>query len=129
MADVGSATVWAVLACVVAWSVATVALSVGAAVVARHRAASAADLAALAGAQSAANSAGDPCVAAARVAAATSARVVVCDRLADGSLEVVVEVALPRLLARWPHLPPARARARAGRNTSELDGVSLYQPP
>jgi hypothetical protein len=47
------------------------------------------------------------------VAAAARARLVACDRLADGSLQVVTEVALPPLLARWSNLPPARARARA----------------
>lgn len=112
--DRGSATVWVVVACLLTWSVATVALSIGGAVVARHRAASAADLAALAGARSLASGVGDPCADAQRVAAATAARLVACDRLADGSLQVVAEAPLPRLLARWPHLPPARARARAG---------------
>ena len=111
-ADRGSATVWVVVACLVTWSVATFAFSVGGAVVARHRAASAADLAALAGARSLARGAGDPCAEAQRVAAATRARLVECDRLADGSLQVVVEAALPLLLARWRTCTgPARARA------------------
>lgn len=114
MGDRGSATVWVAIACLLTWAVATFALSVGGTVTARHRAASAADLAALAGARALADGVGDPCAAAQRVAAATRARVVACDRLADGSLLVVAEVALPRLLAGWPHLPPARARARAG---------------
>jgi secretion/DNA translocation related TadE-like protein len=116
IADRGSATVWVVLACLVTWSVTTVALSIGGVVVARHRAASAADLAALAGARTLASGDvfGDPCAEAQRVAAAARARLVACDRMADGSLQVVAEVALPRLLARWPDLPPARARARAG---------------
>lgn len=113
-ADLGSATVWVVLACLVTWSVATVALSIGGVVVARHRAASAADLAALAGARSLASGLGDPCAEVARVAGAARARLLACERRADGSLEVVAEVTLPRLLARWPDLPPARARARAG---------------
>jgi secretion/DNA translocation related TadE-like protein len=95
------------------WSVATAALSIGGAVVARHRAASAADLAALAGAASVAGGIGEPCAEAARVAAAVRSRLVACERGSDGSLVVVAETALPGLLARWP-LPPARARARAG---------------
>lgn len=112
--DRGSATVWVVLVCLVTWSVATFAASIGGVIEARHRAASAADLAALAGAHVLTSGVGDPCAEAQRVAAATRARLVACDRLADGSLEVVAEVALPRLLARWPDMPPARARARAG---------------
>ena len=121
-ADRGSATVWVALACLVTWSVATVALSVGAAVAARHRAVSSADLAALAGARTLVDGSSDPCGAAQRVAAATRARLVACDRLADGSLQVVTEVALPPILARWSHLPPARARARAG--ASQLAGIA-----
>jgi secretion/DNA translocation related TadE-like protein len=112
--DRGSATVWVAIACLVTWAVAIFALSVGGVVAARHRAASAADLAALAGAYRRAAGAGDPCAEAQLVAAATRARLVACDPLADGSLLVVAEVALPRLLTGWPHLPPARARARAG---------------
>jgi secretion/DNA translocation related TadE-like protein len=113
-ADRGSATVWVAIICLVTWSVATVALSVGAAVAARHRAVSSADLAALAGARTLADGSSDPCSAAQRVAAATRARLVACDRLPDGSLQVVTEVGLPPILARWSNLPPARARARAG---------------
>lgn len=121
-ADRGSATVWVLLACLVTWLVATVALSVGAAVAARHRAVSSADLAALAGARTLVDGSSDPCRAAQRVAAATRARLVACDRLPDGSLQVVTEVALPPILARWSHLPPARARARAG--ASQLAGIT-----
>ena len=113
-ADRGSATIWVAIACLVTWSVALFALSVGGVIAARHRAASAADLAALAGARTLVAGVGDPCAAAQRVAAAAGARVVACDVLANGSLQVVAEAALPRLLARWPQLPPARARARAG---------------
>ena len=113
-ADLGSATVWVVVACLVTWSVATVALSIGGVVVARHRAASAADLAALAGARSLASGLGDPCAEAARVAIAALARLDACERLDDGSLAVEAVVALPAFLARWPGLQPARARARAG---------------
>jgi secretion/DNA translocation related TadE-like protein len=112
--DRGSATVWVVVACLVTWSVAILALTIGAAVVARHRAASAADLAALASARVLADGVGDPCAAAVQVATASRARVVGCELLADGSLQVFVEAPLPQLLDRWPNLPPARARARAG---------------
>jgi secretion/DNA translocation related TadE-like protein len=106
--------VWVVLACLLTWSVATFAVSIGAVIVARHRAASAADLAAVAGARVLAGGVGDPCAAAERVTAATRVRLVACERLSDGSLQVVVEAALPPLLARWPDMAPARARARAG---------------
>jgi secretion/DNA translocation related TadE-like protein len=106
--------VWVLVACLVTWSVATFGLSIGGVIEARHRAASAADLAALAAAAVLAEGAGDPCAEAARVAAGTRARLVACERLGDGSLQVVVEAALPRLVARWTQLPPARARARAG---------------
>jgi len=112
--DRGSATVWVVVACLLAWSVAILALSIGGAIVARHRAESAADLAALAGARVLAGGAGDPCAEAAQVAAATRSRVVACALLADGSVQVLIEAPLPQLLARWPNLPPARAEARAG---------------
>jgi len=87
-ADRGSATIWVAIACLVTWSVALFALSVGGVIAARHRAASAADLAALAGAQTLVAGGGDPCVAAQRVAAAAGARVVACDVLANGSLQV-----------------------------------------
>jgi secretion/DNA translocation related TadE-like protein len=112
--DRGSATVWVAIACLLTWSVATVALAVGAAVTARHRAVSSADLSALAGARTLADGSSDSCAEAERVAAAAQARLVACDQLPDGSLQVVTEVGLPPLLARWSHLPPARARARAG---------------
>jgi secretion/DNA translocation related TadE-like protein len=114
MADRGSATLWVAVACLVTWSVAIFALSVGGVIAARHRAASAADLAALAGARTLVAGVGDPCTEAQRVAAAAKARVVACNVATDGSLQVVAEAALPHLLARWPQLPPARARARAG---------------
>jgi secretion/DNA translocation related TadE-like protein len=110
----GSATVWVAVGCLAIWLVAFVALSIGGAVAARHRAESGADLAALAGARTLAYGVGDPCAEAQRVATATRARLVSCVHLPDGSFEVVVEVGLPGLLARWPHLPPARARSRAG---------------
>jgi secretion/DNA translocation related TadE-like protein len=121
VADRGSATVWVMVACLVTWSAVTFAASIGGVVVARHRAGSAADLAALAGAHVLINGVGDPCAEAERVAAATRARLVACERLADGSLQVVVEAPLPRLLARWTQLPPARARARAG-TVRSVDG-------
>jgi secretion/DNA translocation related TadE-like protein len=113
-ADRGSATVWVLAVCLLTWSGTTAALSIGAAVVTRHRAESAADLAALAGARAAADGAGDPCAAANRVAEAMRARVAACDLLGDGSVQVVTVIALPGLLAQWRGLPPARARSRAG---------------
>jgi secretion/DNA translocation related TadE-like protein len=135
--DRGSATVWVAIACLLTWSGATVALAFGAAITARHRAVSSADLSALAGARTLADGSRDPCAEAERVAAAARARLVACERLPDGSLQVVTEVALPPLLARWSNLPPAQARARAGASPSagvlQLDrfavpaGNSLYQ--
>jgi secretion/DNA translocation related TadE-like protein len=121
--DRGSATVWVAISCLLTWSVATAALSVGAAVAARHRAVSSADLAALAGARMLADGSGDPCSEAQRVAAAARTRLVACERLPDGSLQVVTEVALPPLLSHWSNLPPARARARAG--TTQPARISL----
>jgi secretion/DNA translocation related TadE-like protein len=113
-AERGSGAVWVLVSCLVTWAVATVCLAVGAAVVARHRAAMAADLSALAGAASALRGEVAPCVEAARVASSNQAHLVACDVEPDGSLQVVAEAVLPRLLARWPGMPPARERSRAG---------------
>jgi secretion/DNA translocation related TadE-like protein len=123
--DCGSATVWVLVACLLTWAMAALALSIGGALVARHRAESAADLAALAGARALADGGAEGCADAARVAAATRTLLVACDRLADGSLQVVVEAPLPQLLARMSHLPPARARARAGSMRSVNPDASL----
>jgi secretion/DNA translocation related TadE-like protein len=125
-ADWGSATVWVMVACLVTWSAVTLAASIGGVVVARHRAGSAADLAALAGAHALINGVGDPCAEAERVAAATRVRLVACERMADGSLQVVVEAPLPRLLASWTDLPPARARARAGQAAGVSSRISRF---
>jgi secretion/DNA translocation related TadE-like protein len=129
--DRGSGTIWVAIGALVTWAVATVALSIGAALVARHRADAAADLAALAGAQAVVRGVGDPCAEAELVAAANRARVVACERLPDGSVQVVAEVPLPMLLARWPDLPPARARARAGgvRSAGRAAGGEGRGPP
>lgn len=117
-ADGGSAglfTVW-VAAVVVAAAVAAVVW--GAALVARHRAGRTADLAALAAAAGAQSGLPDPCRAARRVAESVHAGLESCAVLADRSVLVVVRLP-PAAPGPWGLvLPPARARARAGADTS-----------
>ena len=109
--DRGSAGVWTVWAVVLVLSVCLGALAWAGAVVARQRAENAADLAALAAARS--HLAGlDGCVAAARVASASGARLVAC-RPGQSDVTVSVEVR-PVVALRRLDMPPARARARAG---------------
>jgi secretion/DNA translocation related TadE-like protein len=112
--DRGSATIWVVVLCVTVWSSALAAATMGAALVARHRAESAADLAALAAARSVLRGDPDSCGPARRVADAAGARVVGCEPESDGSVLVVVHVPVAGPVARWADAPPARARARAG---------------
>ena len=112
-AERGSAGLLVVWVSAVVMAVTTAALVWGAALAARHRAAQAADLAALAAARDAASVTGRPCPAAERVARHTGAVVRVCDLLPDGSVLVVVELAVPGVLPGLD-MPPARARARAG---------------
>jgi secretion/DNA translocation related TadE-like protein len=106
--------VWVLALCAVVWGAAMSATTVGAAVVARHRAESAADLAALAAARATALGGGDACAEAGRVANAVEAVLLDCVPAADGSVLVVAQVAMPGRVAHWADLPPARARARAG---------------
>jgi secretion/DNA translocation related TadE-like protein len=127
--DEGSATIWVLTLCVVVWSAAVAAASVGAALVARHRAESAADLAALAAAQAAVRGDADSCGRAARVAAATGVRLVGCRLGADGSVLVITEVRAPGLVAQWTGMPPARARARAGGLMSVDDAARSVARP
>lgn len=108
--DPGSAAVWVVCACLTVWVAAGAALSVGAAVVGRHRASAAADLSALAAARQLLAGDPAPCRVAARVAAADGATIRSC-LVGPSDVEVVVEVPVARVLVP---LPPARARARAG---------------
>ena len=112
--DRGSATIWVAIACLVTWSVAIFALSVGGVIAARHRAASAADLAALAGARTLVAGVGDPCAAAQRVAAAAGARVVACDVLANGSLQVVAEVSVAAAVGTVAAIASRPGPRRAG---------------
>jgi secretion/DNA translocation related TadE-like protein len=121
--DVGSATVWLLIGCVLLCATTVGLLQVGAAMVARHRAAAAADLAALAAARVLASAGSiattaaavdtSPCAAAALVAGAQGARLTACVTQGD-VVEVVTEVRPPALLIG---LPPARARARSGPTT------------
>lgn len=100
----------------------------GGAVVARHRAGQAADLAALAAAGALARGL-SPCPAAERVAAAVGARSERCLVAGDGSVLVVVRTPLPpagRLAGVL--MPPARARARAGR-AEGVSGGAWWPPP
>ena len=94
-----------VCALIIAVTVAIV--TVGEAVIARHRAGQVADLAALAGAAAWAQT-GDPCLAADELVRRSGAALVGCVPEMDQSLLVIVEV------SAGSHLPPARARARAG---------------
>lgn len=103
----GSAGVLAVWAAVLVVCVMSAALTLGSAVVARHRAARTADLTALAAAGVMAHG-GDGCAAALRLTAAAGGSLLGCEVLPDGSVQLLV--ALPG----GRGMPPARARARAG---------------
>jgi secretion/DNA translocation related TadE-like protein len=110
-AETGSATVWLLCSCLLLLGLGSVLMFRGAAVVARHRASVVADLAALAAAQALLAGEPAPCLSAARVAAAQGGRVVAC-HLGQDEVHVLAEVPTGPLLA---FLPPAQARARAGR--------------
>jgi secretion/DNA translocation related TadE-like protein len=105
----GSATIDALTLLVVLSTVAMGALTVGAMVVAKHRAGAAADLAALA---AAAATLGEPdaCAVAADVARRNGAVLTQCARHGR-AVDVVVQVAGPTLLGFHPQLT---GRARAG---------------
>ncbi|MGY2067223.1 Rv3654c family TadE-like protein [Blastococcus sp. SYSU DS0619] len=107
----GSATVWVLALSAVLALLATAAVLVGVAAVARHRAAGAADLAALAAAGRAV--VGDPaaCTAATDVAAANGAELTGC-RVGEGGV-VDVAVTVPVRLGRLG-VHTAHGRARAG---------------
>ncbi|MCO6007122.1 flp pilus-assembly TadE/G-like family protein [Actinoallomurus purpureus] len=109
--DRGSGTVWVVALIGAVWTVAVMAMGVGAARVARHRAHAAADLAALAAAAHVAEGSGRACRLAARVARDSDARVRRCafhGRIAD-----VIVTSRAGALPRFGTLT-ATARARAG---------------
>lgn len=106
----GASTIWVLAAMSLVLLVGLVAVFVGSACVARHRAESAADLAALAGAARSAAGGTDGCARAAGIAAANGARLSSC-LVIGGDVLVTVHVApvgLPE------HLGDARAQARAG---------------
>ena len=111
--DQGSATIWVLCCCGVVLALATAILALGVALVARHRAAVVADLAALAAAQALLEGAA-PCPSAARVAAQQAGQLVGCSVVGD-VVEVVAQVSIAPAGRLSAVLPPARARARAGR--------------
>lgn len=106
----GSATIWLLSLMTVVVLAGVTALMVAQAVTARHQAGAAADLAALAAAARTFDGAPLACARAAEVAQAARARVVSCV-LAGQVAEVTVEI---RPRSGLAHLPPVRARARAG---------------
>jgi secretion/DNA translocation related TadE-like protein len=109
--DRGSATLWMLALIGLIWSVATMAMAVGGARAARHRAYAAADLAALAAASHFAEGAGSACELAARIARGSGGRLRQCvfhGRISD--VVVVSEIQGIPALGRLT----ATARARAG---------------
>jgi secretion/DNA translocation related TadE-like protein len=109
--DRGSATLWMLALIGLIWSVATMAMAVGGARAARHRAYAAADLAALAAASHFAEGAGSACELAGRIARGSGGRLRQCvfhGRISD--VVVVSEIQGIPALGRLT----ATARARAG---------------
>lgn len=132
-ADRGNATVLAAIGGAALLAVLIVALQIGGAVIARHRAESAADLAVLAGAADLLSGNGSGCDTAGSVAAANGATMVSC--APDGD-DLLVAVSLP---IRWgPVDAAAGARARAGPDAdvkaaltdpvAEVDGETVRLP-
>ena len=110
VADRGSATVLAIAVIVLITSAGVAGVTLGSALVARHRTAAAADLAALAGAARATEGQTAACAHARAVAAANRAGLASC-RVAGQVVEVVAVIRLPSLFG----VPmTARSRARAG---------------
>ncbi|MHA6628272.1 Rv3654c family TadE-like protein [Pseudonocardia sichuanensis] len=108
--DRGIATVWAAAGIAVLMTVMVLALHLGAAVHARHRAEAAADLAALAAAGMAVQGSAPACARAAEIATAMGATVTTCGL---AGWDALVEVGVPVPLA-LPGLGTATGRARAG---------------
>lgn len=126
LGDDGSGTVLAVGLVAVLAMLVLATTTLGAAVVARHRAATAADLAALAAADRTTGRASGPaCLAAREVAATNNAALTGCTVDPDGSVTVTVQVSLPGSLRR---LGSASARARAGRPPSPGASTAEGQP-
>lgn len=113
--EVGSAGLLAVWVAAVVVAAATAAVVWGAALVARHRAGRTADLVALAAAAQVQAGNPDPCGAAGRLAALAGAVVESCRVLPDRSVLVVVRLHRSAPGPWGLVVPPARARARAGR--------------
>ncbi|MGY1914795.1 Rv3654c family TadE-like protein [Blastococcus sp. SYSU DS0973] len=109
----GSATVWVLALSAVLALLATAAVLVGVAAVARHRAAGAADLAALAAAGRAVLGNPAACPAAAEVAATNGAELTGCRVGEHGVVEVAVAVPV-RLGRLGVHTAHGRARAGPG---------------
>jgi secretion/DNA translocation related TadE-like protein len=110
VADRGSATVLAIAVIMLVTLAGIAGVTLGSALVARHRTAAAADLAALAGAATAADGQTAACARARAVAAANRAGLASC-RVAGQVVEVVAVIRLPSLFG----VPmTARSRARAG---------------
>jgi secretion/DNA translocation related TadE-like protein len=116
--DRGSGTVWTVALIGAVWTVAAMAMAVGGARAARHRAHAAADLAALAAAAHVAEGAERACLLAARVARDSQARLHEC--AVHGAVADVIVTSQVRSLPRLGRLT-ATARARAG----PVDGGGL----
>lgn len=119
--DRGSGTVWTVALIGAVWTVAAMAMVVGGARAARHRAHAAADLAALAAAAHVAEGSERACLLAARVARDSQARLHQCE--VRGSVADVVVTSQVRSLPRLGRLT-ATARARAG----PVDGGDVPKP-
>lgn len=110
VADRGSATVLAITVIMLVTLAGLAGVTLGSALVARHRTAAAADLAALAGAARAAEGQTAACSRARAVAAANGAGLTSC-RVAGQVVEVVAAIRLPLVFG----VPmTARSRARAG---------------
>ena len=116
-ADRGSATILAIAVITLITCAGLAGVTLGSALVARHRTAAAADLAALAGAAKATEGQIGACAAARAVAAENRAELASC-RLAGQVVEVVAVIRLPSLFG----VPmTARSQARAG--------PAVLQPP
>jgi secretion/DNA translocation related TadE-like protein len=129
--DRGSATLWMLALIGLIWSVATMAMAVGGARAARHRAYAAADLAALAAASHFAEGAGSACELAARIARGSGGRLRQCvfhGRISD----VVVVSEIPSIPALGRLTATARARAGPERAPGPCDPplpCPARQPP
>ncbi|WP_051266294.1 Rv3654c family TadE-like protein [Nakamurella lactea] len=108
-ADGGYATVLTAIGGAALLALLIIALQIGGAVIARHRAEGAADLAALAGATAVQSGTGSACQRAGAIAAANGGSVLSCEL--SGSDVLVVVVVRNQLL---PAVGSAQGRARAG---------------